>query len=145
VSKVIGKGVPGYDAFAEVQNLLRFAGGHGSVKARIGRAAALAGFDWERARKIWYGDRRYTIRPDEVVKARRAALMAAKDAANEYRELTSLIARLEASLRVLDAEFHEPSIDAMRAVAGVPRSGHLALADGHGTALVRDMTGGSSR
>lgn len=109
------------DPRCEIQSLLHVAGGHGSVKERIGRAARRVGLGWSRTKDLWYADPRAAVRADELEKARRAALKAAQ---HEYQQLTGWMARLEAAYRFSDPDFHSPQIDALRDVA---RDAHRAV------------------
>jgi uncharacterized membrane-anchored protein len=92
----------------EMQIMLRLAGGHGSVKERIRRASRLTGLSWGRAKNLWYADHRALVRPEELKKARSAALEALR---HEQRRAAELLARLEAQ------EFHSAYALAFSGVA----------------------------
>ena len=72
-----------------------------------------------RVYKIW---RQEATPKAHELDALRAAAGIAREARNEYRELTARIARLEAALRVQDAEFSGPQADALRQATGGPHS-----------------------
>jgi hypothetical protein len=95
----------------EMQIMLRLAGGHGSVKERIRRASRLTGLPWGRAKNLWYADHRALVRPEELKKARSAALEAIR---YEHRRASELLAQMEA---LHDQEFHGPHALAFSSVA----------------------------
>ncbi|WP_425087794.1 hypothetical protein [Stappia sp.] len=84
------------------------------VVFRIERAARKLGVSIRRARSYWYGEPA-TIPADHMDKARRLSRVPVEEKArNEFAELQTRIARLEAALSVQDPEFHGPEIDALR-------------------------------
>ncbi len=104
------------------------------VKAAIARACRAvsrelmaAGFQpmaYGRARRIWKCEAR-RIDAEEMDALRRAAKDKALigDARAEYKALLDRIAACEAALRLQDADFHGPSLDALgEAVRGVRRA-----------------------
>jgi hypothetical protein len=95
----------------EMQIMLRLAGGQGSVKERIRRASRLTGLPWGRAKNLWYADPRALVRPEELQKARSAALEAIR---YEHRRASELLAQMEA---LHDQEFHGPHALAFSSVA----------------------------
>jgi hypothetical protein len=96
---------------AEMQRMLRLAGGHGSVKERMRRAARLTGLPWSRIKDCWYADPRVLVRSEELQKARSAALEALR---HEHRRASELLAQMEA---LHDQEFHGPHAIAFSSVA----------------------------
>jgi hypothetical protein len=96
---------------AEMQRMLRLAGGHGSVKERMRRAARLTGLPWSRIKDCWYADPRVLVRSEELQKARSAALEALR---HEHRRAKELLDQMEA---LHDQEFHGPHALAFSSVA----------------------------
>lgn len=85
-------------------------------KSWLSKAARRIGITDRQARSLFYmqGNPRA-----ELVERVRAALVKldrhnAKGARNEFQALNARIARVEALLRVSDADFHQPEIDAAR-------------------------------
>jgi hypothetical protein len=99
------------DRRTEMQIMLRIAGGQGSAKDRLRRAAKLTGLPWSRAKDMWYRDPRVLVRPEELQKARSAALEALR---HEHRRASELLAQMEA---LHDQDFHSDHALALRSVA----------------------------
>lgn len=90
------------------------------VPHAIARAARRLGFERGRVESFWYGKAK-AVSPEELETARRVAVERAKDAEllrNEYRRAIDILARLEAPLASIDADFHSAQIRALRDVAG---------------------------
>lgn len=86
------------------------------VPHAIARAARRIGLAKGRVESFWYGKAR-KVEPDELEAARQAAVERTKDAEllrDEYRRAVAILARLEARLTVVDADFHSPEIGALR-------------------------------
>jgi hypothetical protein len=96
------------------------------VAHAIARAARRLGFDRGRTESFWYGKVR-SPSPEELETARAVAVKHAKDLEllrHEYRRAFDILARLETRLAVVDEDFHQPSISALRDMAGgAPGSG----------------------
>ena len=89
------------------------------VPHAIARAARYLGFDRGRTETFWYGKAR-NVAPEELETARRVDVQRAKDAEllrHEYRRAVDILARLEARLAVVDADFFGPEIGAARDMA----------------------------
>jgi hypothetical protein len=101
----------------EMQAIVRQLAGHeGSVKAKIGRAARAVGIGFSRAKDIYYGDPRVRIAAEELERARAKAEGAAT-ADDEIKEITRLVAMLEASVSRLEARGHRTPADQIRGIA----------------------------
>jgi hypothetical protein len=86
------------------------------VPHAIARAAHRLGISRGRATSYWYGKAR-VIPEEDLERARDAAVRRAKDAEllrDDYQRALAILARLEAGLASLDADFHQPQIDAVR-------------------------------
>lgn len=124
------KGIVVTAAVMEMTRLVRSAASPAvpgeKVAHAIARAARRLGFDRGRTASFWYGKVR-SPSPEELETARRVALKHAKDLEllrNEHRRAVDLLARLEARLATIDPDFHEPSLSALRDMAGgAPRPG----------------------
>lgn len=99
------------------------------VPHAIARAARRLGWDRGRVTSFWYG-KASRVSPEELERARQVAAERAKDVGllrNEYRRALSILARLEAGLAAIDADFHQPTISAARSIrrgaAGTGNSG----------------------
>lgn len=111
-------------AAVEMQRLVRLAASPSEPGERvphaIARAARRLGFTRGRTESFWYGKVR-SVDPEELEKARAEAVRRARDAEllrNEHRRALDILARLETALAVVDADFHQPSISALRDMAG---------------------------
>jgi hypothetical protein len=85
------------------------------VPHAIARAARRLGFDRGRVESFWYGKAR-AVSPEELERARQVAAERAADVGllrNEYRRALNILARLEAGLAAIDADFHSPTISAV--------------------------------
>lgn len=92
------------------------------VPHAIARAAQRLGWDRGRVASFWYGKAR-AVTPEELERARDVATRRAKDAEllrDEYRRALGILARLEAGLAAIDADFHSETIAALRDVARPP-------------------------
>lgn len=98
-----------------------------SVKDAMNRVARLVNRELERVgakpmkpsrvEDIWRGEAR-SIRAEEMDALRRAHDKALKQEARDaFQALEARIARVEAALRIQDADFHQPSIDGLRELA----------------------------
>lgn len=91
-----------------------------SVKAVLRRVGnKLKGKRWtaSRVRSVWYRDRRVSLRSEEVEELRAITRKREEEKANDYAELRATIQRLakyEAILERIDAEFFGPQISATR-------------------------------
>jgi hypothetical protein len=88
------------------------------VPHAIARAANRLGMTRSRVASFWYGNARSVI-PDELERAREVAARRSKDAEllrHDYQRALAILARLEAGLAAIDADFHSESIDALRNV-----------------------------
>jgi hypothetical protein len=88
-----------------------------SVFRRVGRR--LSGWSQNRVRDVWRRDRRVRIRAEEVAQLRAivdrdAAQGTANDELAELRATVARLARYEAMLERIDAEFFSPEISAAR-------------------------------
>lgn len=90
------------------------------VPRAIARAAHRLGFSRGRTESYWY--RKIKHPPEEEVeRARQVAVERTRDAEllkNEYRRARDIMARLETRLAVIDADFHQPTIAALRNMGG---------------------------
>lgn len=84
------------------------------IKSAIDRAARRAGLSYWRAYDIWYGKARRIedFEREQIAAALRAKLE--RDARNEFHELKTRLALLEARLLAGDADFHSPALAALR-------------------------------
>lgn len=88
---------------------------YGNAKASIWAAyTKLKLVSPRRCRSIWNGEAR-RIDAFEMTALERAAL---EEAQHQYARSQHNIAMLEAALRISDAEFHSPQIDAMQQLVG---------------------------
>lgn len=84
------------------------------VKTAINRAARLSGLSYWRAFDIWYGKAR---RVEDFEREQIAAALQAKqeeEARNEFHQLKTRLAILEARLLSGDPDFHSPTVAALR-------------------------------
>ena len=77
-----------------------------TITARIGVTARRLGWSHTRISDVWYRQAR-RIDSDEMDALR-------KEAGNEFRKLTTQLARLEMALEHQDADFHRTQISALR-------------------------------
>jgi hypothetical protein len=87
-----------------------------TVKSAINRVSKETGLSHTRIRDIWYGDaRRIDAHEIEKIEAaeRRKQIKVAKD---EYAQLRTQMARLEAMLRSIDPDFHSEAVDALGSI-----------------------------
>lgn len=92
------------------------------VPHAIARAARRLGFDRSRVFAFWYGKAR-NVSPEELERARDVAARQSRDAEllrDDYRRALDILARLEAGLTAIDADFHSETIGALRHMAGRP-------------------------
>jgi hypothetical protein len=89
------------------------AGSAESVKGRIRLAARRLGWSHTRTKDVWYGDPRLSIRAEEMRAIEEHS--GVKYGREEIRTVEQLIASADALLGRADADFHGPSIAAMRA------------------------------
>lgn len=81
------------------------------VKQAIERASRASGLSYTRCSDIWYCKARriehveITMLADAVTKKRE------REARNEFQELRTRLAKLEARLAQVDEDFHRPTID----------------------------------
>ncbi len=90
------------------------------VDYAIRRAARRLGFTIGRVKSFWYGKARGPS-PEELETAREVAVKHARDLEllrNEHRRAVEILARLEGRLATIDEDFHQPSISALRDMAG---------------------------
>ncbi len=89
-------------------------------KSWLDKASRRLGITARQARTLFY--MQGTPRAELVERVRAAANKLnkdnAKEARNEYAEISARIARIEQALRISDPEFHQPEIDALRSMAG---------------------------
>ena len=118
------KGIVVTAAVMEMTRLVRSAASPAvpgeKVAHAIARAARRLGFDRGRTESFWYGKVRAPS-PEELETARAVAVKHAKDLEllrNEHRRALDILARLETRLAVIDPDFHQPSLAALRDVAG---------------------------
>lgn len=111
-------------AVMEMSRLVRYAASPSvpgeKVPHAIARAAHRLGFTRGRTESFWYGKVR-GVDPHELEAARRVAVERARDLEllrDEYRRAVDILARLETRLAVVDEDFHQPDIRAIRDVAG---------------------------
>lgn len=89
------------------------------VSHAISRAARRLGFTRGRVASFWYGKARGPS-PEELETARIVAVQHAKDLEllrNEHRRALDILARLETRLAVVDPDFNQPGMAALRNVA----------------------------
>jgi hypothetical protein len=91
------------------------------------RAADRAGISYRTAKSFFYCEAanpsNSAVEMVRAARARKQADDALLDTATEtYADLRARIERIEASLRVADADFHRDQIDALRRMAGDPDS-----------------------
>jgi hypothetical protein len=86
----------------------------GSVKSRINSAARRLKWSASRVKDVWYQDARL-IRACEMDRLKAVARVSEDE--RETAETIRSIARLAARLASVDAEFHGPEIDRLRALA----------------------------
>lgn len=117
-------------AVMEMSRLVRYAASPAvpgeKVPHAISRAARRLGLSRTRTESFWYGRAR-SVDPTELETVRKVAVERAKDLEllrHEYRRAIDILARLETRLAVVDEDFHQPSISALRDMAGgAPRPG----------------------
>lgn len=84
----------------------------------IWRAAQRLGIPTGRVTSFWYG--KAAPKPEELERARDVAARHARDAEllrDDYRRALNILARLEAGLAAIDADFHGETISAVRDMA----------------------------
>lgn len=94
----------------------------GKIKSALDRVARRTGLSNRRVRGLWAGEAK-AIRSEEMDALRRVAK---KVHTNELNDFAARLAAVEARLATLDADFHGPSLDALRDLHGRIRD----LADG---------------
>jgi len=90
------------------------------VPHAIARAAMRLGWPRGRVASFWYGKAR-AVTPEDLERARDVAARRSRDVEllrNEHRRALNILARLEAGLAAVDADFHGPTIAALRDMAG---------------------------
>ena len=88
------------------------------VKARIRTAARALGWEYERAKSIWYADERVAMRPRELRDIERYTGL--QYGRQELSELDALIGRADALLvGSQDKDFYRSFADALRAMASL--------------------------
>jgi len=85
------------------------------IKAAVSRAAKRAGIDYWRAYDIWYERNRRLDAEEETQILQALAKRRKMVALNEFAELRTRMARLEAMLERTDSEFYGADIAALRA------------------------------
>lgn len=98
----------------------------GNDKFRKSRLATLLNVSARRIKSLWEGDPSAVIREHEAEAVRR--LVGRIDEANrhDYENLSARIARLEATLAAVDAEFFSPQMAALREAFDGGRGGDVA-------------------
>jgi hypothetical protein len=98
----------------EMRVLLRKIGGPGArTKTALDTICKELGLGWNRARELYYGDRRAVVRPHELELARSIAEQK-KAVSDAYQQLLARIERLERALLLADAEFAGPQVAGLR-------------------------------
>lgn len=132
-------------AVMEMSRLVRYAASPSvpgeRVPHAIARAARRLGFDRGRTESFWYGKVKSPT-PEELEAARRVAVERARDLEllrDEYCRAFDILARLETRLAVVDEDFHQPSISALRHMA----SGAAGPGDAEGLTNPLSESGGT--
>lgn len=81
------------------------------VKEAIGRAARASGLSYTRCSDIWYSKARRIEHVEITMLADAVAKKREREARNEFQELRTRLAKLEARLVQVDEDFHRPTID----------------------------------
>lgn len=81
------------------------------VKAAIQRAARLSGLSYWRCFDLWYDKARRIDASEMTAIADAVAKKREREARNEFQELRTRLAKLEARLAQVDEDFHRPTID----------------------------------
>lgn len=87
------------------------------VKARIRSAARALGWDYGRARSIWYNDERVAVRPRELRQLEEYTGL--RYGRQELTELDHLIGRADTLLMGHDPDFYRAFADGLRALASL--------------------------
>ena len=87
-----------------------------NVETRIRNAALRLGWKFSRARTVWYGDERASIKPKEL--RRIEEVTGIEYGRQELRGVDALISNADALLMGSDPDFHRPFIAAFRAFFG---------------------------
>lgn len=118
-------------ALCEAQFLVKRLGGGNDVRPQLGIRTAFRrihcwcgankreALSHNRVRDCWYGRRSISVSADELEILRAAARgkhVEADPREKEIAELRGRLAALETRLSVSDAEFHLPTLDALRAI-----------------------------
>lgn len=98
------------------------------VSTRIRNAAVALRWRYSRARDVWYGDSRVSLKPRELRKVEEVA--GVRYGQQELNEVDALIARADALTMGGDPDFYGPFVAAIRALAGaLDRAGASKRAD----------------
>ncbi|MBS1725048.1 MAG: hypothetical protein JSS66_19075 [Armatimonadetes bacterium] len=101
-------------AIAEASELLHELAPTGRVKDRLRNIMTVwPRWSWTKTRDVYYRDARYAVSDEELADLR--LLVAAR---KEHRGLIERIERLEAALRIQDADFHSAQIGALEQARG---------------------------
>lgn len=84
------------------------------TKAAIQRAARIVGLNYSRAFEIWYGRARRIEQYEREKISEALDRKRREHARNEFHELQTRLARLEARLSRTDEDFHRETIDSVR-------------------------------
>jgi hypothetical protein len=86
-----------------------------NIKSRIARAASRLGWSFNRAKDVWYGDQRISIRAAEIAALRSA--LAKKSVTHVAIRDASRLEAAATALSNIDAEFHRNEIEHLRLLA----------------------------
>jgi len=86
------------------------------VETRIRKAATALGWKFSRARTVWYGDERVSIKPRELRRIEEVAGI--HYGREEIRDVDALISSADALLMGVNSDFYSAFAAALRAVAG---------------------------
>jgi hypothetical protein len=93
-----------------------------NVETRIRNAARRLGWKFSRARDVWYGDQRVSIKPQELRKIEEVT--GVRYGREEVRDIDALIAQADALLMGTDPDFVGAFVAALRSLVGAQdRSG----------------------